>query len=92
MVIARDGKDVVLYARENLLKTAKSNSVLNSYLVANFSKLKGKEKIKNTAFFKDNRILILDSLGNYPKDVQVDVIVITQSPRINMDCTNLNAT
>jgi competence protein ComEC len=85
MVIARDGKDVVLYARENLLKTAKSNSVLNSYLVANFSKLKGKEKIKNTAFFKDNRILILDSLGNYPKDVQVDVIVITQSPRINMD-------
>jgi competence protein ComEC len=85
MVTARDGKNVILYANDNVLKTAKSNSLLNSYLVANFSTLKGKEKIKNTAFFKDNKILILDSLGNYPKDVHPDIIVITQSPKINMD-------
>ncbi len=85
MVVERDGKNVVLYAHDNVLKTAKSNRVLNSYLVANFSTLKGTEKIKNTAFFKDNKILILDSLGNYPTDIKPDIIVITQSPRINMD-------
>jgi competence protein ComEC len=85
MVTARDGENVTLYARENILKSAKSNSVLNSYLVANFSILKSEEKIKNTAFFKGKKILILDSLGNYPKNIKPDLILITQSPKINMD-------
>lgn len=84
MVTTRDGADVILYAHDNILKNAKSNGMLNSYLVANFSTLKSHAKIKNTAFFKDNKILILDSLGNYPKDIKPDIILITQSPRINM--------
>jgi competence protein ComEC len=85
MITSRDGKNVVLYASESILKTAKNNSVLKSYLVANFSTLKNKEKIKNTAFFKGNKILILDSLGKYQKDIRPDIILITQSPRINID-------
>jgi competence protein ComEC len=85
MITSRDGKNVVLYASDSILKTAKNNSVLKSYLVANFSTLKNKEKIKNTAFFKGNKILILDSLGNYKKDIRPDIILITQSPRINID-------
>jgi competence protein ComEC len=85
MVTAREGQNVTLYAHDKILKTAKSNSLLNSYLVANFSTLKGKQKIKNTALFRDNKILIVDSLGNYPKDIKPDIILITQSPRINMN-------
>lgn len=85
MVIARDGANAILYAHDNILKTAKSNGALNSYLVANFSTLKHEVKIKNTAFFMGNKILIIDSLGNYPKHVKPDIILITQSPRINMD-------
>jgi competence protein ComEC len=85
MITERDGENVILYASDTILKTIKSNSVLNSYLVANFSTLKSKKEIKNTAFFKGNKILILDSLGNYPKDIKPDIILITQSPRINID-------
>jgi competence protein ComEC len=85
MITARDGENVILYAHDTILRTAKSNSVLNSYLLANFSTLKSKEKIKNTAFFNDNKILILDSLGNYPEGIKPDIILITQSPRINME-------
>jgi competence protein ComEC len=81
MITSRDGKNVFLYASDSILKTAKSNNVL----VANFSTLKNEEKIKNTAFFKGNKILILDSLGNYQKNIKPDIIVITQSPRINID-------
>ena len=47
--------------------------------------MKSEEKIKNTAFFKGKKILILDSLGNYPKNIKPDLILITQSPKINMD-------
>jgi competence protein ComEC len=85
MITERIGENVNLYANDSIIKTDKSNSVLNYYIVANFSTLKSKQKIKNTAFFKDNKILILDSLGNYPKDIKPDVILITQSPRINVD-------
>lgn len=85
MITERDGENVILYASDTILKTIKSNSVLNSYLVANFSTLKSKKEIKNTAFFKGHKILILDSLGNYPKDIKPDIILITQSPRINID-------
>lgn len=85
MVTARNGENVILYAHDNILKTAHSNSVLNSYLVANFSRLKSQEKIKNTAFFFRNKILILDSLGTYPQGVKPDIILITQSPKLNME-------
>ncbi|EIA09640.1 ComEC/Rec2 family competence protein [Flavobacterium frigoris] len=85
MITTRNGENVVLYSNDSILKTAKSNSVLKSYLIANFSTIKSEEKIKNTAFFKDNKILILDSLGTYPKDIKPDIILITQSPRINID-------
>ena len=85
MVTARDGENVILYTHDNTLKEVKSNGVLNSYLVANFSTLKSEEKLKNIAYFNGNKILILDSLGHYPKDLRPDIILITQSPKINME-------
>lgn len=85
MITARDGKNVVLYAYDSILKTAKNNSVLKSYLVANFSTIKSEQEIKNIAFFKGNKIFILDSLASYPKDIKPDIILITQSPKVNID-------
>jgi competence protein ComEC len=36
-------------------------------------------------YFNGNKILILDSLGVYPKNSQPDIVVLTQSPKINME-------
>ena len=36
-------------------------------------------------YHKDNKILILDSLGVYPTAIRPDIVVITQSPKINME-------
>jgi competence protein ComEC len=33
----------------------------------------------------NNKILILDSLATYPTGIKPDIILITQSPRINID-------
>lgn len=85
MITERNGESVILFAKDSILKTANNNSVLKSYLVANFSTLKNKKKIKNTAFFMNNKILILDSLATYPTGIKPDIILITQSPRINID-------
>jgi competence protein ComEC len=85
MITERHGTEVILYANDSIRKNSKNNSVLKAYLTANFSALTSKEKIQNTAFYNENRILILDSLGTYPKDMHPTVILLTQTPKINLD-------
>jgi competence protein ComEC len=53
--------------------------------MGNFSYLKSKEKLQNTLYFQDKKILVLDSLGVYPKNSNPDIVVLTQSPKINLE-------
>lgn len=53
--------------------------------MGNFSQLKRKYKLQNLLFFNGKKILILDSLGIYPKNIQPDVLILTQSPKINLN-------
>ena len=85
LIIERNGKNVTLFANDSLLKTVDKNKNLTSYLMANFSSLKTKNKVQNLLFFNGKKILILDSLGVYPKNIRPDILLITQSPRINFE-------
>ncbi|MEY2670418.1 MAG: hypothetical protein RLZZ577_734 [Bacteroidota bacterium] len=85
LITERIGTKVTLFANDRLLKIGLKNQTLNNYLVGNFSHLAAAKKIKNTAFFKGYSILILDSTGIYPKQQQADILVLTQSPKINLD-------
>ena len=85
LIAERNGKAVTLYANDSLLKIGTNNYTLNNYLMGNFSHLAAAKKIKNTAFFKGYTILILDSTGIYPKQQQADILVLTQSPKINLE-------
>lgn len=85
LITERNGKAVTLYGNDSLLKIGTKNYALNNYLMGNFSHLAAAKKIKNTAFFKGYTILILDSTGIYPKQQQADVLVLTQSPKINLE-------
>jgi competence protein ComEC len=85
LITERNGKAVTLYANDSLLKIGTKNYTLNNYLMGNFSHLAAAKKIKNTAFFKGYTILILDSTGIYPKQQQADILVLTQSPKVNIE-------
>ena len=84
-ITERIGTKVTLFANDSLLKIGVKNQILNNYLVGNFSHLAAAKKIKNTAYFKGYTILILDSMGIDPKQQQADILVLTQSPKINLD-------
>jgi competence protein ComEC len=84
-LIERNGAAVTLYANDSLLKNIKNNSLLSSYLTANFSSLNHKQKLKNLIYFKGNKILLIDSTKICPKNIQPDVLILTQSPKINFD-------
>jgi competence protein ComEC len=85
LITERNGNDVSLYANDSILKISRKNTILNSYLVGNFSILKTKSRIQNIAFFNGNKIMIIDSLGIYPKNIKPDILLLTQSTKINLE-------
>lgn len=85
LITERSGQTITLYANDSLLKTASKNQMLNSYSTGNFSHLKFKERLQNLMYFNGNKILIVDSLGIYPKNIHPDIVVLAQSPKINLE-------
>ena len=81
----RNGQDVVVFGNESVLRKAEENIVLKPYLTGNFSKIKEKKPSQNLLFYKDKKILILDSIAIYPDNLTPDVLVITHSPKLNLD-------
>ena len=85
LIVERNGKDVTLYANDSIQKIGLKNKTFSSYLVGNFSHLAAAKELKNTFHFNGKRILIIDSTGIYPKLHHPEIIVLTQSPKINLD-------
>ena len=85
IITERNGKDINLFCNDDLLKKTAKNSIINSYLVGNFSNVKKKTKIKNILFFNKKRISIIDSTGIYLKDKQPDILLLIESPKINLE-------
>lgn len=85
LIAERKGKNITLYANDSLLNTASKNQNLNSYSMGNFGSLKSKVKLQNLIYFNANKILILDSLGVFSEYIRPDIVLLIQSPKINLD-------
>jgi competence protein ComEC len=85
MIAERKGENITLFANDSLLKTASKNRTLVSYAMGNFSSLKSKRSLQNLMYYNGNKILIIDSLGVYPKEIRPDIVVFMQSPKINLE-------
>ena len=85
LIAVRKGKNVTLYANDSLLKTASKNKTFTSYSMGNFSSLKSKKRLQNLIYFNGKKIFVMDSVGVYPKNMRPDVVVFTQSPKINFE-------
>jgi competence protein ComEC len=85
LLAERKGENITVYANDSILKTAQKNNTLKSYRIGNLSSLREKKKIQNLFYFNGKKIFILDSSGVFPKNIQPDIIVMTQSPKINFE-------
>lgn len=81
LIAEREGKEITILSDGSLT----GNNAVKAYAVANFCKIKSQKPIKNMAYFNSKKILIIDSLSQYPKKVSPDVIVLRQSPKINLE-------
>lgn len=84
ILVERNGENIVVYTNNNLSE-ANLNFIIRPYLVGNFSHISKTERIQNLAYFNKNRILIVDSLGVFPKGLHPDIVIMTQSPKINLE-------
>lgn len=84
IISERKGEDIILYSNDSLSDKT-MNFTIKPYLVGNFSRISKIEKIGNLIYFNKNKILVIDSLGIFPKNLNPDIVILTQSPKINLD-------
>lgn len=80
LITERKGRDVVAYDG-----SFSGVSLLKPYLTANFGRLQKKEKLSKLYCFKGKKILLLDSQALYKGIKKPDVLVLTHSPKLNLE-------
>lgn len=81
LIAERTGKNITVFSNDSISE----NRSLHSYAVANFCHITKQQNIRNTVYFNQKKILIIDSLGHYPEKISPDVLLIRQSPKINLE-------
>ncbi|WP_264526137.1 ComEC/Rec2 family competence protein [Flavobacterium sp. N502536] len=85
LISERKGSAIKVYSNDTVLLQKSEVTLLNSYLVGNFGKLNTTDKMKNMLFFNGKKILVIDSSGVYESKIQPDILLLVQSPKINLD-------
>jgi competence protein ComEC len=84
IITERIGNAVTVYSNDSIRKNLNSNLVIQSYLVGNFCEVTGKKSLQNLMYFKHQKIVVIDSSCIYQKEIYPDILVIIQSPKLNM--------
>ena len=85
LIIERVGQHTTVFAEDSIQKEISKNAMLQSYLVGNFSTISRFEKPRNLHYFKNKKILIIDQFALTIKNANPDIIVLTQSPKLNLE-------
>ncbi|MDN3678080.1 ComEC/Rec2 family competence protein [Flavobacterium paronense] len=84
IITERIGNNVTVYSNDSIQKKLTSNMIIQSYLIGNFCKATAKKPLQNLLYFNHQKILIIDSLCVYRKEIHPDILVIIQSPKLNI--------
>lgn len=85
LITERKNNWVTVYSNDSILQSLDKNSFIQSYLVGNFCNLKDEKTLKNVLYFKAKKILIIDSTELYIAHCQPDFILLTHSPKLNLE-------
>ncbi len=81
LITVRNGEKVIAYTNGK----SKSDRAVNPYLTANFCRMQKTVKLPRLYYFKGKRILVLDSLMAYKGIGKPDVLLLTQSAKVNLE-------
>ena len=84
IITERIGNEVTVYSNDSILKSLDENLLIQSYLIGNFCKVTNKKSVQNMLYFKNKKVLLIDSSCIYTKELTPDILVIIQSPKLNI--------
>ena len=80
----KTGRKLEIYKYDSLKKYKNSYPVKNYRIYLDINEYS--EKLMPLAFnYKNKKIMVIDSLGLYPKNYQVDIVLLVNSPRLNLN-------
>jgi competence protein ComEC len=85
LIVDKTGNQATLFSNDTNDPNGFKNNTINSYLVANFINHSKKRSIRNTHFFNNKRILIIDSLAVFLTESNPDIVLLIQSPKFNLE-------
>jgi len=85
LITERHGNQVTVLCNESIQNKMASNATLKSYLVANNCEMTRVNKIQNLYYFNEKKILVIDSFGVYSHEINPDIVILRQSPKINLE-------
>lgn len=85
LFMKREGKKIYVYANDSILENLNANKILQPYLTANFSDDLVKHPVSNLFYFNKTKIFVIDSFGLYSKNIKPDVLILKDSPKLNLE-------
>ncbi|VXB10072.1 ComEC family competence protein [Flavobacterium sp. 9R] len=85
IICQRIGKEIEVISNDLPSNEIQKNMVLQNYATGTFSGITEQSPLKNVAYFNGNRILILDSSSVYFPNKATDVLLLTASPKVNLE-------
>jgi competence protein ComEC len=85
MITERKNNKVILFGNDSIQNTIAKNQILQSYLTVNFAKLTKRENLQNLYYFNTKKILLIDSSAAVPLNIKPDIIILVNSPKINLE-------
>lgn len=77
IVAERTGRTIIIRGNST------NRVTINAYAIAHFANIETKP-IRNVLSFGNKRILIIDSAAIFPPDLNPEIVILTQSPKVNL--------
>ena len=85
LLSVRNGQNATFFTSDSLNRKISEERAVKDYLVSNFIKQPSIKPLENAYTFSGKRIVIIDSLAVYPKELDVDILLMTKSAKVNFE-------
>ncbi len=85
LMLERKGNAITVFSNSGDSLMVRNDRNIHSFNVANGTSIQSIQSLPELLFFKNKKILILDSTSVFVPDLKPSILLITQSPRINFE-------
>jgi competence protein ComEC len=85
LILERKGGELTVFSSIKDSLALKKDRNIQSYSIANGIAISEIKRVPNLIFYQSKKILILDSTSVFVPDLKPEILLITQSPRINFE-------